>query len=387
MRDFLTSPQGLHLRHVIRFMRRLYIRIDGIEPRSKGSMRLSDKLAIQQAVLHHMESRHRKAFRGPLVLEVRATTTEQTPAHAQTIAKNLLDLLGPPLPVLARRRRGILYFDDSQVHALSVSVQHGASSPEIYINARRYGDFLEDLSLACYAGSHSTRGDSLPGDLSPQGRRYELQGTILGMSHLELFELATLLGAPLFGAPADHALSREIEEESRSNPVRIVLPELPQRAGATEAYRVAVRERIDDFQKRFAGALRPLLHPVAMEVLIKPPPPSRRFALHDLDNVTRNHLIPAIAAQLQPPFYGPWAQGRAERLRTPDADLGEGDHRSRLPKSTLIGLTRYSVFQQARSVADSTPGSVTVSLVADEWGYGAVFTKIDSAIEHWENTL
>jgi hypothetical protein len=30
---------------------------------------------------------------------------------------------------------------------------------------------------------------------------------------------------------------------------------------------------------------------------------------------------------------------------------------------------------------------VTVSLMADEWGYGTVFAQIESAIEHWEKTL
>jgi hypothetical protein len=158
--EFLESEQGLRILHVTRLMRRLYFQIDAIEPRSKSAMPMADKIALQRAVLRHMVSRRRKAFRGPIALNIRATTTEKTPSHAQTIAKNLLDLLGSPLPCIEGRQRGVLYFDDRQVRALSVSVQHGASSPGIHIAAARYADFLDDLSLACRV-EHAARSSYL----------------------------------------------------------------------------------------------------------------------------------------------------------------------------------------------------------------------------------
>jgi hypothetical protein len=40
--------------------------------------------------------------------------------------------------------------------------------------------------------------------------------------------------------------------------------------------------------------------PRAFEVVIRPPPPSRQNALHDLDNVLRNYLIPRVVAILKP---------------------------------------------------------------------------------------
>jgi hypothetical protein len=150
-----------------------------------------------------------------------------------------------------------------------------------------------------------------------------------------------------------------------------------------------IGEKLDEFQDRFAWVLKPLLHPVAMEVLVKPPPVERRVAVHDLDNLARNHLIPAVAAHLQPPFYGPWTIGRDEppTATNPDGSYGGRELRSPFPKSTQIGLTRYSVFEQARESGDTNPGAVTLSLVGAESGFGEIFTRIDTVIDRWEETL
>jgi hypothetical protein len=52
-----------------------------------------------------------------------------------------------------------------------------------------------------------------------------------------------------------------------------------------------------------------------------------------------------------------------------------------------IGLTRYSVFEQARESGDTSPGAVTLSLVGAEGGFGEIFTRIDTVIDRWEGTL
>ena len=415
--EFLESDQGLRILYVARLMRRLYFQIDGIEPRSKSAMSMADKISIQSAVLQHMASRRRKAFRGPIALNIRATTTEKTPSHAQTIAKNLLDLLGPPLPGVEGGGHGVLYFDDRQVRALSVSVQHGALSPSIHVTAARYADFLDDLSLACRV-EHSTRSsyrdtlDHFPlgglilrprdepmlrrvmGDSSIDSlmrtERYMSQKHLLSMSPFRLSELALILGAPLFGRRAAYELhdphSSKIEETIRSNPLRVTLPELPQRPGEARTYRQIIGEKLDEFQNQFASTLRPLLHPVAMEVLVKPPPLKQNPAVHDLDNLARNHLIPAVAAHLQPPFYGPWELDREGRTGT-HSEATQGSKERFMPASTKIGLTRYTVFEQARTSDDESPGCVTLSLVGDDGGFGAIFTRIDTVIDNWEDSL
>src|SRR5262245_53922569 len=94
----------------------------------------------------------RHAFRGPIALEMSLHTSGKTPSHGHTIAKNLLDLLSRPQPGVRTDRRGLLYYDDSQIHGLSVSCLHGQAKPRIDISAMSLGHFLEDLELAVHAG-------------------------------------------------------------------------------------------------------------------------------------------------------------------------------------------------------------------------------------------
>lgn len=114
-------------------MRKMTILINDVEPRSKQSMPGRDKLRIQQAVLEELQSLQRRTFQGPLVVDIRLETTERTPTHIQTIAKNVLDLLGKPLDGLSTGRKALLYRDDSQVHVLCVSCHHGEQTPSITI--------------------------------------------------------------------------------------------------------------------------------------------------------------------------------------------------------------------------------------------------------------
>jgi hypothetical protein len=93
--------------------------------------------------------------------------------------------------------------------------------------------------------------------------------------------------------------------------------------------------------------------------------------------------------QLQPAFYGPWAEERQPGTSVGNSSINSStdDSHVRHRKATLVGLTRYSVFEQPRLADDMTPGSVTVSLVADEGGYGSIFGQIDSMIDRWEERL
>jgi hypothetical protein len=54
------------------------------------------------------------------------------------------------------------------------------------------------------------------------------------------------------------------------------------------------------FQAHLGWLINPLLVPVALEVVIKPPPPTRQNGLHDLDNVLRTYLIPRVIEVLKP---------------------------------------------------------------------------------------
>lgn len=124
--------------------------IQNVEPRSKKAMPVEDQLNLQRQVLQTLETRRRQSYRGPVVMQLRLSTTDRTPAHAHTLAKNILDLLGRPLTQLATSRKGLLYFDDTQIHALSVSCEHGTEVPNIFIKIQSLGDFHDDLRLALY---------------------------------------------------------------------------------------------------------------------------------------------------------------------------------------------------------------------------------------------
>jgi hypothetical protein len=124
-------------------MRRIYLDIDGVEPRSKKAMPEADKALIQQNVLAHLTAYRRRAFRCALAMKVRLETTERTPAHRHTIVKNLLDLLGAPRPDPATRRRALVYHDDSQISALSVSCHHGLPASSIFATVCPLRDLLD----------------------------------------------------------------------------------------------------------------------------------------------------------------------------------------------------------------------------------------------------
>src|SRR4051812_34227903 len=94
--EYLNSPEGQSARYRRRWFRRLLFDITDVEPRSKQAMHDKDKDEFQRQVLALMNEQGRRTFRGPLALCMSLNTTDKNPGHVQTIAKNLLDLLGKP---------------------------------------------------------------------------------------------------------------------------------------------------------------------------------------------------------------------------------------------------------------------------------------------------
>ena len=149
--QYLDTPKGKVGRYRWRRRGRLHLEILNIEPRGKNNMPGADQERFQKQVLKQLTKWTRYAFRGPIVLQMSISTTEKTPSHVHTIAKNLLDILSKPRPGLCTSRRGLLYLDDVQVHGLSVSAQHGESAPRIFLTALPLRFLLADLDLAVHA--------------------------------------------------------------------------------------------------------------------------------------------------------------------------------------------------------------------------------------------
>jgi len=150
LEDFIASDAGAIARYEQRQRRRVHINIEDIEPQSK-KMPASDRDKFQAAVAEQLTSVKRNTFRGYVALKFDLATTRRNAPQAHTIAKNLQDLLGRRRPGVDWPKRHLLYIDDRQIQALSVSCRHGEDQPGIRIEARPFAAMLDDLELATEA--------------------------------------------------------------------------------------------------------------------------------------------------------------------------------------------------------------------------------------------
>ena len=420
--EFIDSPKGRWNRHMKRVRQRFYAQVTGVEPQSKRRMPDSDRIRFQSSIIEQLIAQGRKPFRGPLALELAVKTTEANPAHAQTVAKNLLDLLGRPLVSQSGFRGGTLYFDDDQIQALSVTCAHGAALSVISIAAAPFGDLLEDLDLAMYAASSVDEPDAeeesvwrrLAGPISDfssaderemrqvlgdefyeyqlSAARGDAQYNLLTRANVSLRELGSLYsrrGEPVFFRDhlrSNYSLKHQSEEIFRDRRLRIVLGELPQEAGTSLPYRNAALAKIREFQERYPRLLKSLNIPVALIVVIKPALVTR--GKHDLDNVLRDYLIPKVVDLFQPPSSLHWAlETRRAATRLTTQKTGKVHSIERPPASTRTGLSRYEAWRLTRHPQDISPGFVSIAIVPDMFGMEGVFSKIDRAIGRWESSI
>jgi hypothetical protein len=162
----------------------------------------------------------------------------------------------------------------------------------------------------------------------------------------------------------------------------VVLTELPQRDGASKQYKKEVETKLRDFQTKFGWVLDPLAVPVALQVVVRPPPESRQRGRHDLDNVLRDYLIPRVIDVLKPLSHVAFTFPDPNSFRSPIPGL-------RLPKpppSTRVGLTRYEAWRLPPAQENSV-GFVSVTVVADSNPYGGIFREIDEQIDRWQEAL
>jgi hypothetical protein len=102
-------------------------------------------------VAEQLTAAKRGTFRDDVALKLDLATTSKNAPQAHTIAKNLLDLLGQRRPGVRWPKRHLLYKDDGQIQALSVSCRHGEAHPGIRIEARSFAAMLGDLEIGAEA--------------------------------------------------------------------------------------------------------------------------------------------------------------------------------------------------------------------------------------------
>jgi hypothetical protein len=216
--------------------------------------------------------------------------------------------------------------------------------------------------------------------------RQRAQECMLGGSVLRPSDLAAMYN--ITGRNIDLVEWRE--ETFASAPFRIRLTDLPQVKGASALWKEEIDERLRAFQAQFGWLIDPLLVPVALEVVIKPPPTSRQRGLHDLDNVLRTYLIPRVVDVLRPLSHYSFTRD-IETIRrvAPESVKHFADsyaRSSKPPASTKYGVTRYEAWRLPPA-REGSEGFVSVAIVADTFGNGDLLGQIDDEIEEWREWL
>ena len=90
--SFLQTPRGQYGRYMYRLLKgRSYYCFD-VEPKSKKSMKKSEKILFQQDLLKKIKNLKRRAYRAPIVAEFIFNVTGNTPPFIHTVVKNYQDL-------------------------------------------------------------------------------------------------------------------------------------------------------------------------------------------------------------------------------------------------------------------------------------------------------
>jgi hypothetical protein len=359
----------------------------------------TDKLRVQATVLRYLLTHRRRAFRCPLAVKVRLETTERNPFHSPTIVKNLLDLLARPAPGLSMQRRALAYNDDSQISALSVSCHHRQPAPSIRVEVSPLRDLLDPLEIAWksadirddnpwdmnheldVAGDHfaDLRADEFLWRSRIGNDKYEalehfarqrVQEPFLGRGGLTVSDLAMMFNLP--GRASGFDSSRIWDEAFASSLLRIRLTELPQSGDQSTTWKNQINTKLEEFIKNFGRIVDPLLVPIALEVVIRPPPPSRQKNVHDLDNVLRTYLLPQVLRTLKPPSYYAFTT----------ADLAE----ETLPQSSRIGVSRYEAWRLPPA-SEGSNGFVSLAIVTESPGYQSGIDRINDTIDRWVASL
>ncbi|WP_143461198.1 hypothetical protein [Leptospirillum ferriphilum] len=378
---YLSSSKGLLDQYRMRKRRRFYFSIENVEPRPKNSMPETDKSEVRRQLIQKLQEFRHTRFRKDIALRLYLNTTEKNPAHAQNIAKNLLDLFSFN-PDRRKSDRRALYKDDNQISALSVTCHHGGSKPRIWGYVYPMECLFQDIHLLMTSTDQHDdfRQFRDPPDFSDHlealedWRRDEnnirklygnqafesflahlhcrAQEALLSRGNLSTRDLNAMYNVTGRSFGFDH--SKLWEQVFHFSPLRILLDEFPQQSGTSSIWKRHIDQKLKDFQASFGRMVNPLVVPVALEVLIKPPPPSRMRGNPDLDNLLRKYIIPPVNEVLNPVMKN--------------------------------GITRFEAYRLPPS-PEGTNGFVHIAIVADTTGYDSVFKEIDEGLERWEGSL
>lgn len=414
LEEFLRSDKGALAQYRRRWRDRLRLFIDDIEPQSK-KMPAGERDRFQAAVAEQMTDAKRGPFTGPLALKLNLATTSRNAPQGHTIAKNLLDLLGKRRLGVNWSRNHLLYKDDAQIQALSVSCAHGQNHPSIRLSARPFRAMLDDIELATHAvhtdqmnsgdawyqqeregewidtlrelkqdeaAKRQRLGDNLY-DAYFKMVRWSAQRALLGRSGVNIPVLSWMYGLPKgmpTGFPAD-----EWARLVGGSKLRLQVGELPIAKGGSDVFKQSVKDEISLFKRRWDWVIDPLVIAVALEVVVRPNPATPPAVLHDLDNIVRDYLLPGIIPSFGTVSDHRWTIDFEELCRT-DPDLSaRWVSNPTPPPGTKRGVTRYEVWRLPPVAGE--PGFVSVALVADMDANGGTIDQIDRYNRDWADQM
>ncbi|PEN23625.1 hypothetical protein CMQ96_14345 [Klebsiella sp. MBT K-1] len=406
-KDFMNSDA--RARYEKRKQRRVYIYIDNIEPQSK-KMPEAERDKFQEAVAEQLTTLKRATFTGDVALKIDLATTSKNAPQAHTIAKNLLDLLGVRRSNVKWPRRHLLYKDDRQIQALSVSCRHGEISPAISIGAQPFGSMLDDLELAtearrsiemssdyfyeqdCEADWIKTFRDLIDNEtnyrrsLGDDGYdayrkmvRWYAQRALLKSSGVTIPVLNWMYGGPK-DIPTGFGQEMWASLISASK-IRLQVGELPITKGSSDEFKQNVSKEITAFKNRWDWLINPLVVSVALEVIIRPNPATPPAVLHDLDNIVRDYLLPSIVPKFGTVSDHRWTIDFNELQRTNPEIAKSWGPNPMPPPGTKSGVTRYEAWRLPPVAGE--PGFVSVALLADVGATGDHMDEIDKSIKTW----
>lgn len=396
-------------RYEKRRRQRVHIYMDDVEPQSK-KMPEVDRDRFQQAVAKQLGSVKRSTFAGNVALKIDLATTSKNAPQAHTIAKNLLDLLGARSANVSWPRRHLLYKDDRQIQALSVSCRHGETSPAISIGARPFTAMLDDLELATEAvraaemNIESTYDQEREGEWIETFRdlkdneadkrrrlgddlydayvkmtRWSAQRALLKRSGVTIPVLTWMYGRP-------KGLYTGIDKETwaemiNGSKLRLQVGDLPIKSGSSDVFKQNVLNEIAAFKQRWDWLISPLVVAVALEVVIRPNPATPAAVLHDLDNIVRDYLLPNIVPKFGTVSDHRWNIDFDELQKTNPQLAASWGPNPTPPPSTRSGVTRYEAWRLP--AVPGEPGFVSVALIADVDARGDLMDEVDERIKKW----
>jgi hypothetical protein len=399
-------------------------------------MRPDEKAQFQSDILEQLNSQGKRQFRGPIAATISLSPSPGNPPQIHTAIKNLLDLFGAPLSTVKTKRTGLVYADDRQIAYLGVTYFPAFGTPRIIAQFASFKDFLLDLKLCrsiLEEGSvdsstlrrlgEAIDDDDFDTDFARRelGRirrnrdqfitqfgaelyrslehnyRMQLQEDFLKTSRLSLNDIYSFYHAsgqiPEYEYPSfpelrklkesNRHLSQQMAQWLSRMPIRISLAKIPIQEGDSAMFTAELQESVSAYKAK-AKILTPLLYPIRLEVIFKPPQTTGIFS-KDLDNIMRQ-IVPVFTAEFRPPFS---YQAHVDEDGSDNLDMTDSAmlQSSAIPHSLRTSVSGFDVFKVNRVNDDKDKGSISIGITGGIIMAESIWSRMDNLIDEWKETL